>query len=265
MNISSVNVKSAQTMNPPTLTILSLVIFLFAMIWETSYAYELLLNDNTYGTSTSFSGSALVDDTDYFKYQIDCGGLGWSEISGIGWSGYGYTSVGNVWMIIDTKKGSATSTNMYDPADNAGFNWYFTFSPAVWCENDRINVRISNYPAHTGNLIFHPHQFNSGFDAQNYDALPGAWILCEVEGAESGSQCGRTAGTRGADIKSVIWGSYSTSTGDSGGCTDCLTGNQEIMEDGINLIASVGVVGLSALFLVGGIITSIWAIRRYWR
>jgi len=175
--------------------------------FKEAFAYELLHNNNTKATATGtyFSNT---DSDDNWRYEIDCGKLGWSEISSVGMtlspvgSGFDYLILGN-----------STSTNWSAGNSGAGqMNVDFLFSPPVWCDGEKVILR-NGFRNSSQNTAWWGYATELEF---SFDGLPYAQII-KCGFVTEDASCGTMAGTNASDFKTVIWGSFSTSTGGGGG------------------------------------------------
>jgi len=227
------------------------IVFFILAFADKAFAYErVLFNEGPgYATSTLGASAWMKSGATTLNgfYFIDCDALNIAEIASTTVSLYVDTSTRTGFNIQDLASGRL-SDNSYTITTTAT-DFSYTFTPPLWCDGSFVLLGGEEYATRPVNW--------SVKGATNVDHVPHAWC------SGTGSACS-TAERRGQDIAIIAVGSFSTSTG-GGGCEDCLQANQIIVEDALNLIGGGVLVGVSFLFLISGIIGTIWIIRRFWR
>jgi len=218
---------------------------------EQAFAYERVLWNEGIGYSTTTGQNMVWSNTNTGIYWIDCNALGISEIASTTVSLYTSSGTNNDFWLVDLQSGRKSDAKYNISTTPKDFS--YTFTPPIWC--DDTTVQLMGYSSITTAVNF------GSKGADDVDAVPHAWCY-----DSSGTGCNSMGAVRGMDIAIIAVGSFSTSTGGGGGeCADCLTGNQEIMEDSLNVIAGGTLVFVTFLFLIVGVIFTIWVLHRFWR
>jgi len=220
--------------------------------FKEAFAYERVLFNEGVGYATT-TGQNMVwtkSAGNVGVYVIDCDALGIAEIASTTVHLYAASSANTQFYIYDLQSGQK-SDNSFNQT-STGADRSFTFTPPVWCEGSKF--LLTGWSTLTQQINF------GSKGADNVDQVPHAYCM-----SMTGVGCYAMGEVLGADIAIIAVGSYSTSSGGGGECADCLIANQEIVEDSLNVIAGGTLVLITFVFLIVGVIFTIWVLHRFWR